>query len=200
MLRYSLTSLFLILLYASVGCAALVYATNIWLQVAVTMTVVILIGFTLAAVCWTDRPRIFALGFSITGWIYFLLIFMTSINVRPHMLTDSAASWLYTAVHGEGTVPTEYQVVSIQTPNGRATTQLRLATSTAVAPVLANPTPTPVSWAAYTATAPSVYPVTFNNICHSLWAVLLACAGGIVAQILNSRSRRNRHVGADEQP
>ena len=78
MLRYSLASLFLILLYFSIGCAALVNATGIWPQVAVTLAVAILLVMTLAAVCWKEKARMFALGFSISGWAYFLLIFAST--------------------------------------------------------------------------------------------------------------------------
>ena len=44
---------------------------NVWPQVMVTLTVAVLMVSALAAVC---RKSSFAVGFSIIGWMYFLLI------------------------------------------------------------------------------------------------------------------------------
>jgi hypothetical protein len=95
MLRYSLGSLFLALLYLSIAFAALVNATGIWPQVAVTLTLAILILFSLGAIFWSERRRVFAIGFSATGWLYFLLVFSDVTNVRPYLLTDFATNQLF---------------------------------------------------------------------------------------------------------
>ena len=67
MLRYSLGSLFLALLYLSIGCAALVNASGVLPQVAITLTLAILVLFSLGAIFWTERRRVFAIGFSATS-------------------------------------------------------------------------------------------------------------------------------------
>ena len=58
MLRFSLGSLFLALLYLSIGCAALANASGIWPQVAVTLTLAILVVFSLGAIFWTARREV----------------------------------------------------------------------------------------------------------------------------------------------
>lgn len=200
MLRYSLTTLFLILVYVCIGSAALANATGIWPQVAVTISVTILLMFTLAAICWKERARYFALGFSITGWTYFLLIFTSVLNVRSYLLTDTAVNLLFTAIHQDQPA-SNYQIVvqTVQTPNGMATTKmLRLPRNVTPppAPTATLPSPSPYYYsarAAYTAPVtapPTVDSVSFSNIGHSLWAVLLACIGGVVAQVLYARSKR----------
>ena len=75
MLRYSLGSLFLVLLYLSIGCAALANASGLWPQVSITLTLAILVLFSLGAIFWRERRRVFAIGFAATGWLYFLLVF-----------------------------------------------------------------------------------------------------------------------------
>jgi hypothetical protein len=188
MLRYSLASLFIILLYVSIMCAALVNATGIWPQIAVTLTVGILILFTLAAVCREDQTRRFARGFAITGWIYFLLVSANLINVR-YLLTDSVANRLYVAIHSQPQPATSYQVVvrTTATPAGPVTTQTLLPPPSP--PPLPAPTP---SFAYYTpaAAVTGVDQFSFTTIAHACWAILFALIGGVVAQVMYVRSRK----------
>lgn len=206
MLRYSLGSLFLALLYLSIGCAALVNATGVWPQVAVTLTLAILVVFSLGAIFWTERRRMFAIGFSATGWLYFLLVFSDVTNVRPYLLTESATNQLFITMHGEQVAPRiVYQTV--MTANGRSSVK----TAVYATPVLSPPvpagsnTPAPVYsapvWQPAIQTAPA-YPTsgqfvdsqTFANIGHSLWAVIIAFAGGITSQLLAKKSRNQLDV------
>lgn len=204
MLRYSLGSLFLLLLYLSIGCAALVNATGIWPQVAVTLTLAILVLFSLAAIFWTERRRVFAIGFSATGWLYFLLLFSDVTNVRPYLLTESLMNRLFITMHGEQMAPRlVYQTVT--TANGPPSLQ----TAVYATPVLPSPLPGPTGsnaptpyWQAYpfpvalspASTQQYVDPQSFANIGHSLWAVIIALAGGITAQVLAKRQKQANTV------
>ncbi len=149
MLRYSLGSLFLALLYLSVGCAALVNATGIWPQVAITLTVAILVLFSLSAIFWTERRRVFAIGFTATGWLYFLLVFSDVTSVRPYLLTETALNRLFTTMHGEQNATYGLVVRTAWTPNGPAGVQTAVYTVSVPIPGVPGPyngnfTPAPV--------------------------------------------------------
>ena len=197
MLRYSLGSLFLALLYLSVGCAALVNATGIWPQVAITLTVAILVLCSLGAIFWTERRRVFAIGFSATGWLYFLLVFSSVTSVRPYLLTETAMNRLFTTMHGVQYVQNSvvYQAIAA---NGMQTAVYTapLLNPRIPGPPVASYAPAPVNSVpgvqpntlGLTYAAVAVQPVvnlrSFANIGHSMWAVIVAFAGGVTAQLL----------------
>lgn len=212
MLRYSLGSLFLTLLYLSVGCAALVNATGVWPQVAVTLTLAILAVFSLGAVFWTERRRVFAIGFSVTGWLYFLLVFSDVTNVRPYLLTESATNQLYVTMHGAQTTP-YYQRYQPLTASIRPRVQATVYAAPVPPPLLPPPppagsnTPTPVYSMPLPAPNATYTPVaaltqfvdmrSFTNIGHSMWAVIVAFIGGITAQLL-AKGRKQVHAASHE--
>lgn len=213
MFRYSLGSLFLVLLYLSIGCAALVNATGVWPQVAVTLTLAILVVFSLGAIFWSERRRVFAIGFSATGWLYFLLVFSDVTNVRPYLLTDSATNQLFVTMHGKRVAPSiVYQTV--MTANGPS-----VKTAVYATPVLPPPLPVPAgsNTSAPVYSAPSPYALTspafspangqqfvdprsFANIGHSLWAAIIAFAGGITGQVLAKGRKQMISVKEEEEP
>jgi hypothetical protein len=212
MLRYSLGSLFLVLLYLSIGCAALVNASGVWPQVAITLTLAILILFSLGAIFWTERRRIFAIGFSATGWLYFLLVFSNVTNVRPYLLTESATNQLFITMHSKQLGPKiVYQTVT--TATGPASSQTYVFPT----PVLSGPRPASSNPAAPVYSAPVAYapvyssqysavpvvgqyvnPQSFGNIGHSLWTVIVAFVGGVTAQLL-AKGREQANAAKREE-
>lgn len=203
MLRYSLGSLFLVLLYLSVGCAALVNSSGVWPQAAVTLTIAILVLFSLAAVFWDQRRRVFAIGFSATGWLYFLLVFSSVTNVRPYLLTESATNWLFTAIHGDQAGPHGVAWETVVSTGGPA----RVQRVVYAAPVRVPPPLPPTGYAnspapGYAPAVARAIPVdyySFGSIGHSLWAVIAAFIGGVTAQALYARSRRRKVVVESEE-
>ncbi|MDP6558101.1 MAG: hypothetical protein QGG71_25775 [Pirellulaceae bacterium] len=199
MLRYSLGSLFLALLYLSVGCAALVNATGIWPQVAITLTIAILVLFSLGAIFWTERRRVFAIGFMATGWMYFLLVFSDATSVRPYLLTETAMNRLFVTVHGAEYVSNRavYQAVGV---SGIQTAVYTAPVPPPLPPPFVNvgKSPTPTYYPTV-AVRPTVDPRSFANIGHSMWALIVAFAGGVTAQLLAKRKKRVSKSG-DEPP
>ncbi len=209
MVRFSLASLMLILVYASISCAALVHATGIWPQVAVTMTVVVLLLFTLGAVFWQGAARVFAVGASITGGIYFLLVFTSVLNVREFLLTETAVRYLFNTIHSSPATANPTTVQSVQnTAFGPVVAQrvVYMAPATPAPPLPATPQ-RPIVAAAppppralpsyYSATfAAGVQPAMFGSIGHSIWSVILACCGGLLAQVI--ARRRGQGVRSNE--
>jgi hypothetical protein len=206
MLRYSLGSLFLVLLYLSIAFAALVNATGVWPQVAVTLTLAILVVVSLGAIFWNERRRVFAIGFSATGWLYFLLVFSSVTNVRPYLLTESATHQLFITMHGEQVAPQ----ITVTYPNGLGQVQTARYATPLPAPVLPGSSPvgsnapTP-AYALYTAHTPVtlgrfVNPQLFSNIGHSLWAIIAAFAGGMTGQLLARVRKQAISVKEEEEP
>ncbi|HUG71767.1 MAG TPA: hypothetical protein VMM76_28745 [Pirellulaceae bacterium] len=214
MLRYSLGSLFLVLLYLSFAFAALVNATGVWPQVAVSLTLAILSLFSLGAIFWNERRRVFAIGFSATGWLYFLLVFSSVTGVRPYLLTESATHQLFVTMHGEQVAPSiVYQTV--MTANGP-----RVKTAVYATPVLPPPVPVPAGsntpapvysapvWQPSLSMRPAlsltntqfVDSQSFANIGHSLWAVIIAFAGGVTGQLLARGRKQAISVKGEEEP
>lgn len=211
MLRYSLGSLFLALLYLSIGCAALVNATGMWPQVAVTMSVAMLVLFSLGAIFWAERRQVFSIGFSVTGWLYFLLVFSSVANIRPYLLTDSATHQLLITMHSDRTQQFSLVYQSVTTPGGPTSPQNSLPNSTGIlrSPSVARgnaPGPLYAAPAIQTNASgansafyllssgqPTVDLQSFSNIGHSLWTIIVAFVGGITAQLL-ARSRRRADV------
>ena len=101
MLRFSLATLLLVVLFVAIGCAALVNATEIWRQAIVTLTIVVLVVATLAATCIGGRTRPFVVGFSVAGWIYLVLVSVSALELRDDLLTDKAISLLFKTMHGD---------------------------------------------------------------------------------------------------
>lgn len=199
MLRYSLASLLAVLLYASIGCAALVNANGLWPQVAVTMAVVTLLVGTLAAICWQGASRAFALGFAVSGWLYFLLVFTVFSEGRHYLLTSTSVDFLYSTIHGDQTAAATPYLY----PTQASPALLRVVPPPAIPPVPAPQPPQPVTTqvlAPTPAVAPASYAfygttrgpdyvdhTSFANIGHSLWAVIIGCLGGALAQLFSRR-------------
>ena len=73
-------TLFVVVLVLAVFCAAFVTPTVLFWQATTSLTLVVLMCFTWLALLSRSRNP-FALGFAVTGWIYFVLVF--SILVLP---------------------------------------------------------------------------------------------------------------------
>jgi hypothetical protein len=171
LLRYSLASLAAVIVCLSIYSAALAHGDEVWQQISVTLTLSILLFATLAAVF--SRSRTFAIGFSIVGWLYFAIAFLGfSGGVRDSLLTHTAINWLYGQVHAPGA-----QVMVQAQPVQSVRMYKEESRDYHVDWIL----PTPVSLTAY----------HFAQIGHSLWAVLIGAMGGVVAQVMNARSRRS---------
>jgi hypothetical protein len=196
MLRFSLTTLLLLMLFACVGCAALVHATELWRQTIVTVTVVILLFAMLTAASRSGASQRFPLGFALAGWIYVLLVFVAAHDLRQDLLTERALTWLFAAVHDE--VASEKLWLS---------NSLALSMQGRVLTASSNPRDIRL-WDLNTGRqvksrfGPGVVNYEdFADIGHCLWAVMIACAGGVVARILAAHpSRSAPSTGRDEGP
>lgn len=186
MIRFSLATLFLAVLFAAIGCAALVNANELWRQTMVTATVTALVIATLAAVIWQGQSRVFALGFAVTGWIYLVLVFVSVFGLRNDLLTDKAVVSVYTAIHGEPTLQQQWvQTMAVSTSRAR----LRTASNNGIIGLLNLSNRRRVGAAGG---AQQVEFQDFADISHSLWVIVVACLGGVVARTLSRVKRQER--------
>lgn len=115
MFQFSLRALLVTAVVVAVGCAALIHPTEVWRQAVVTMTVVILLFSTLAAIFGQGSLRASAGGFAVAGWLYFLLAFVPAFNVRDHLLTGQSLESLENVIYG---YPDRLLNSSLFTPDG----------------------------------------------------------------------------------
>ncbi len=206
MLRYSLASLAIVIVSLSIYSAALAQGNNLWPQISVTLTLSILLLATLAAVFSRNSSRVFAIGFSIVGWLYFTIVFSGFAGgVRENLLTQTAINWLYSQVHAPGAaasiqvaypsppgypqagVVTRYVPVPSTSSTPLAVTEYALQPATSLSVVQQT---IALAAAPVTPTRILVNPYHFAQIGHSLWVVLIGAMGGVVAQVIYSRSSR----------
>jgi len=171
MVRFSLLTLLGVVLVAAVGSAALANPTDTWRRVVVTVVVGVLLVSTLVTL--TNRRALpFALGFTVTGWLY-LALTVDGILSRPDdLLTEMAIDSLYSLVHGRADPQPPFP--SYTGPGAPATPH----------PDLYYPTP-PLSYLTFP--APSANPHNFQTIGHSLWTLILATIGGLFASWIGRR-------------
>ncbi len=155
MFQYSMRTLLLVALVVSLFCTALANPTQMWDEVIFTLTTAMLLT---SAVMAAVGRRSFALGFAVTGWLYFALVFIG--NYREDMLTDRAVRWLCETLCDDISVSNPYVDLNILTLPPPS----ELPTYTTAEP---NPR----------LTVPAYYPI----IGHCLFTLILATIGGLAA-------------------
>ncbi len=161
MLRFSLSSLLAVVCFAAVGSAALADATDLWRQIIVTLTIVCLLFASLAAVFSRGRPRVFASGFALTGWVYLAIAFVSVFGLRDDLLTDKAIHWLGETIHKENQVAGASQAYADFDNDGMLDLFVSMGNGT------------------FTQATKSLPNLT--SIGHALWTVVVGWLGGVVA-------------------
>jgi hypothetical protein len=177
MFRYSLLTLFGAILVISVGCAALVSASDLWAQAVVTATVLALLIATVGAIylpgrSWGTNTRAFSGGFAIFGWAYLLLVQGPWFEgLKPQLATTVALNKLQRLMHEESDASPGQRFTYTSTLSANNVTLL----TPSFVPTIAAP---------------------FHQIGQSLWAILLACVGGAVARAFGNRRLPPETIGA----
>ena len=188
----------------SVYFTALAHGSGFWPQVTVSLTFAILVAFTLGSLYWVDGSRAFGVGFAISAWLYFLLVFADFVGLRQVLVTHTAVEWIYQKLH-VSTIPAGMvPVQETRIINGRPVVSVRYVAqpqSVTPYPVLQSvpPSNSPGEWpvlasssyavgtaAPRPAKAVLVDPHSFANIAHALWTLIVGAAGGLVAHIFVS--------------
>ncbi|MEX2120580.1 MAG: hypothetical protein WD847_13380 [Pirellulales bacterium] len=169
MFRFSLLSLLVAVGLVALGCAALVYATPVWARIVVTATLAALLAAGVGAFYLPDKSRAFAGGFAICGWGYLLLSQQPWLeNMKGDLLTTAALNQL------EPMLKDPKQPVA-DSPDMRVVMmQDQLRRTFRPLGVVPNS--------------------NFQQIGHSLWAILLGCIGGGLASVFDARRRKGKMV------
>jgi hypothetical protein len=176
-LKYSLFGLFLVVMVAAIGCAAIAGSNELWRQAMLTLTVGILITANLAAIFRPSGRRAFAGGFAIAGWLYFLLAFDPALGLRNSLLTQRAAERLGAAIHEQ---PSAQQIAKMniwEADTGRVVVG---------------------SGATFVPTAPPAN-AAFHDIVHANWTLLIALIGGLVARLFAGRRAQPSETGEQSE-
>ena len=181
MVRFSLLTLSGVVLVAAIGSAALANPTDIWRQVIVTGTVGILLIAILRAVSKRPLSR-FALGFTVTGWLYFVLTFSGVLGVREHLLTEQSVVWLHGKIHDDPAAVAQSNLVQYRLPGPGSVVVPQRIGSAWPAPIYA-----PAALAGYTTSPMLPSSHNFAVVGRSLWTLILATIGGLFASWLGRR-------------
>lgn len=197
MLRFSLLSLFGAVLVVSIGCGALVSASDAWTRVVVTATVVALLVATVGAFYLPVRSRAFAGGFALCGWDYLLVAQGPWFeSLKPQLATTLALNHLAAVMHANDGVNgiVVQPTTSIWTPQGIATTTINVTSGMM-----------PAGGSGIVYATPTVFPTpvinshgNFQQIGQLLWTLLLAFGGGILAAVF--ANRKSNHSAGTVQP
>lgn len=177
MFRFSLFALLAVILVISLGCAALVNASDLWAEIVVTATILGLLVATIGAVFIPGRGRVFAGGFAIFGWAYLLLVQGPWLeSLKPRLLTTVAVDRLEKVLQKDG------QVVATA-PSTSMASGSWINLSNAL----------PSRTITFTSSGVAVFPPhPFQQIGQCLWTVLLACLGGVLATWFDRRRQKTR--------
>jgi hypothetical protein len=166
-IRFSIASLLVVVLFLSVGFAALRESSDLWDSGIFNLTLASLLISILLAVHRTETRRAFWIGFALFGWSYLALSLVPSIESR--LITTKALVYLDSKVPGRSLGVFTAQVSS----NGNKLTssghgQVKIW-DVATGKLLS-------SWGGITE--------NFVRIGHSLCAVLVGWIGGLLSRRL----------------
>jgi hypothetical protein len=190
MLRFSLLSLLGAVLLVSIGCAALASASDIWTKAITTATILALLVATVGALALPAGSRAFAAGSASCGWIYLLLVQGPWFEaLKPELATTAALNQLVVMMHPDAIAASPY-VSATRIATQQLTTTSTITIGSGMGPasggiVYTTPTVVPAgAWAGANVAG------NFQHIGQSLWTLLLACGGGMLARLFaGSRAR-----------
>ena len=180
--RFSLASLMSSVLLIAVACAALRYASELWASVAFTLTVGLLFGATLCVVFRGGDARAFCLGFALFGWGYLFIAFGPWFRGKsspqpPDLLTSKLLAYahpeLSKTVTLPGNGPIRPRFVSVVLHDS-----LGLGLGTVLVPAWEH----------------------FQQVGHSLVALLIALMGGGLARYIDATHCRREDRPGGSQP
>jgi len=180
-IRFSIAWLMGIIFVLGVGLAALRHPSKLWASFFVSMTIGVLVVGLLGALFHRGLPRTLWAGFGVCGWFYMLLNFgpWFESEVSPYLFTTACLDLIYPRVAApERTAMLSGHVAKVGLAGGFG----------------GPPSPPANIWEHWTTidNAAAGFVVAnnfdvnrsrpFQLIGHSLWALLFACLGGVIAR------------------
>ncbi|MBI3465756.1 MAG: hypothetical protein HY000_22290 [Planctomycetes bacterium] len=120
-LRFSLLGLMVAVVLAAVACAALRYASELWASAVLTAAIGMLLVSVLGMVLRRGPVRAFWFGFTLFGSAYLILVFAPwcSVNVRPQLVTSKVLAYLHPRLQTAGSPLLHYGFRVIGRPGHR---------------------------------------------------------------------------------
>jgi hypothetical protein len=175
--QFSLRTLLIGVVAASLALAAMRYSTSAWTTGVVTVTILLLIASTALAFSSRIDRRPFWIGFAVCGWAYLVVIGSTGF-VAPEFALRLAT-----------TKSVEFLRDKFHPPEDFNEPQQRFRFAPAL-PLL--PSQVIKNTYSYQTDTDNDYPAVAWNfllIGHCLWAIILATLGGVLARFAAGRSR-----------
>jgi hypothetical protein len=197
--RFTIAGLMGLVVVVAVGVAALRFASETWAGLLLMSTFAVLGASVLVFHERTGANRAWWRGFALFGWGYLALAMgpWASEAIAPHLPTTLGLDALYARMHLEGEAQpqrlalTRWLTSTATSPPAMGSSSIVLAAS--------SPSPTPGPTAGGTTPPPpvrlwfvaaSATPESFRRVGHCLWALLVACVGGLVGRAFHSGGER----------
>lgn len=212
--RFSLAGLMAAVLIVAVACAALRFASELWASATLTITVGVLLTAILGVVLREGRIRAFWLGFSVFGWAYLALAFgWFSTNFTQHLLTTKLLAYAHPKLLQPMVQQDDIQGLSVHRVHlhsggvhaGKLLSNCAACHTSNVLSLSFSPggkllateatDKTVKIWDTTTGSlVPAAVPALpswehFQQVGHSLFALLMALLGGLLARHLFARPR-----------
>jgi hypothetical protein len=188
--RFTIAGLMGLVVVVAVGVAALRFASELWAGVLLMLTLGVLGAAVLAFHERTGASRSWWRGFALFGWGYLVLAMgpWAAEAIAPHLPTTMGLDALYARMHPAGDVEPQREFYDLRLREARALLR-ELSRSSSIT---ATPPGGTVAF-----TAPTTPPAeSFRRVGHCLWALLVACVGGVVERACHTSGERTGSVPA----
>lgn len=175
--RFSLLTLFGLITLFALGLASLMNASPLLASAWFTLVVIFLMASTLVATVHQGNGRVFWVGCTVAGWIYFLVTFspLIGIHVPPPLLTSQCLLWLDESL-GDDETPDQRSLLYMTSSGWPAPRDnwIRI-------------------WDVNAGRPQELREINFQQIGHGILTLLVAFVGGLSARYLRSRKREPRN-------
>jgi hypothetical protein len=178
--RFSIAGLMGLVVVVAVGVAALRFASELWAGILLVLTLMVLGASVLAFHERSGARRAWWRGFALFGWGYVVLALgpWASEAIAPKLPTTAGLDALYARMHPGGAEAGQAQRLG----------QVVLRDYIAVPPGMAF---SPDGKLVVSGAPPGPAPEPFRRVGHCLWALLVACVGGLVGRALHASGERS---------
>ena len=185
MVRYSLTSLLVLVALVGLGCTALLNASPLVAQVVVFVVCALTVAAMICGVFLSGRLRAFASGAALASLLYVTATFAFHDRMRPVLITDQANQALYHLTYGEIKDQLAKRALDERYPVGDF---YGYASEPDLWLIITCNTHGNLAYERDNDLDKSIK--AFSDLCHALWAFIFGCLGGILA--ISCRNFRER--------